>query len=278
MTGDALYQDIKNYESGELAFWWLGQMGFALRLNHLTLYLDPYLAANKFRLIPPLLTAEHLSGCDFIFGSHDHGDHIDKELWKNVHQLSPKTKFIVPKLIMAKLSEQLEIGQDNFIGLDEDIIFDNGDIRITAIASAHEFLSPDPESGLHPALGYIIECGGYRIYHSGDTCKYEGLESKLQGAGKIDLMIVPINGRDGRKLRAGIIGNMDFREAVDLVGMVEPGLGIPSHYDMFKGNTEDPNEFIDYLETKYPGQKFWVGDHHTQVRISRDGTGGMRVL
>ena len=271
ITAETLNSEVNNYQGadGELAFWWLGQMGFALRVGELTLYLDPFLAPQENRLVPPLLSAKDLVGCDFVFGSHDHTDHIDYALWKNLNFLSPNTKFVVPKLLVKPLSDKLGIPEEDFVGIDEDVSFDNGTIRIVGIAAAHEFLSPDPESGLHPAMSYLVESGGCRIYHAGDNCKYEGLETKLRNAGKIDLMMVPINGRDGRKLRAGIIGNMDFREAVDLVGMVEPRLAVPAHYDMFEGNTEDPEKFVDYLKVKYPQQSCWVGGHYTCVTVSR---------
>ena len=271
MTGNDLARDISDFtpQGGELAFWWLGQMGFAVRVNGLLFYMDAYLGQSESRIYPPILEAKHLARSDFIFGSHDHGDHIDHALWKDVHALSKKTVFVAPKLVVPGLSKGLGIAEDGFIGMDEGVEFNNGAIRVNAIASAHEFLSADPETGLFPSLGYVIECGGFRIYHSGDTCKYEGLETKLRGMGEIDLMIVPINGRDGKKLRAGIIGNMDFREAVDLVGMVKPRVGVPAHYDMFRGNTEDPGEFIDYLREKYPRQGYWAGERNTRTVIRK---------
>ena len=43
-------------------------------------------------------------------------------------------------------------------------------------------------------------------------------------------------------------------EAADLAGELRPGLAIPGHWDMFAGNTGDPDAFMDYIDAKYPGQ------------------------
>ena len=108
-------------------------------------------------------------------------------------------------------------------------------------------------------MGAMIEMDGFRIYQPGDTCLYEGLLGKLRRESPIDVMILPINGRDGFRYRHGIIGNLTFQEAADLAGIIKPQFVIPAHYDMIWGNTADPMDFIDYITAKYPDQKYWVG-------------------
>ena len=125
-----------------------------------------------------------------------------------------------------------------------------GDITIHAIPAAHEFLSPDGE-GRYPCLQYIIEGSGKRIYHAGDTLRYEGMLPLLQAFGPIDAALLPINGRDGARYRRDCIGNMTFQEAVDLAGELRAGLVIPGHWDMFADNPGNPRAFADYLDAKY---------------------------
>jgi L-ascorbate metabolism protein UlaG (beta-lactamase superfamily) len=74
---------------------------------------------------------------------------------------------------------------------------------------------------------------------------------KLLSFGKIDIQLLPINGRDGSRYRRNCIGNMTYQEAADLAGEVGPGLVIPGHFDMFADNSEDPNAFADYIDAKY---------------------------
>ena len=271
VSASELTQDIRDYspETGRLAFWRLGQLGYIVKTKSVTLCFDPYLAPVEKRAVPPLLKPEDMTGMDFIFGSHDHSDHIDHYAWPGIAKASPGALFVAPEKFVPGLSESLGIPMSRFIGLDDEKTYDDPskNIHIRAIASAHEFLAPDPVTGLHDSLGYIVDADGLRIYHSGDTCKYEGLETRLIASRPIDLMFIPINGRDALRYSTGCIGNMSFAEAVDLAGMVAPGLVVPGHYEMFVSNSEDPNKFMDYLAVKYPGQKAWVGEHGVRVDI-----------
>jgi len=270
-TGVQLIDDISAYESGagHAAFWWLGQQGFIVKTGGVTLVMDPYLNPKGSRLIPPMFEPSELTIADYIFGSHDHGDHIDHYAWSDLAKASPKAKFVVPELFVSKLSKEFDIEVERFVGLTDETIYRNEEqkLTITGIAAAHEFLSQDPVTGLYPFMSYIVEVDGVRCYHAGDTCKYDGLEKKLIEQGPYDVMFVPINGRDGKKYRAGTIGNMDFREAVDLCGMVKPGLAVPAHYDMFENNSANPIDFIDFMEAKYPEQKVWIGAHGERVTL-----------
>jgi L-ascorbate metabolism protein UlaG (beta-lactamase superfamily) len=265
-----LVEDIVNYkpQKGEAAFWWIGQLGYIVKTASATFSFDAYLDPNRRRTVEPLLSPHEMTFVDFVFGSHDHSDHIVHYAWPGIAEAAPAARFVAPEMFVGKLGEKFKIAKSRFIGLDEGKTFSDGDIpgfRILAIASAHEFLAPDPATGLHDSLGYIVDADGVRIYHSGDTCKYEGLETKLIQNSPIDLMFLPINGRDAVRYTSHCIGNMSFAEAVDLAGAVAPGLAVPGHYEMFTSNSEDPSKFTDYLAAKYPGQKTWVGAHGTRV-------------
>jgi L-ascorbate 6-phosphate lactonase len=88
-------------------------------------------------------------------------------------------------------------------------------------------------------LGYVIETAGFRLYHSGDSLAYDGLAEEL-GPEPFDVLFLPINGRDAKRLAANCIGNMTYQEAADLAGTLSPRLTVPAHYDMFAGNRGDP--------------------------------------
>jgi len=93
-------------------------------------------------------------------------------------------------------------------------------------------------------LGYIIEYNGIKLYHSGDSCIYEGLSRKISG---IDVAMLPINGRDFYRHSKNIIGNMNSKEAIRLAHDVSAKLLIPMHYDMYKQNGENPACFVSEL-------------------------------
>lgn len=267
-SGIDLIKEINDtyVKQGETAFWWLGQMGYAVKLGSVVFYLDAFLANRPDRNIPPLLAPDEITNADYIIGTHDHSDHIDKKVWHQLSISSPNATFLVPEKLIPLLSRELEIKESRFLGL-EDLkthILKDG-IRITGIASAHEFLDQDPVTGQFPYVGLVLEGNGLKLYHSGDTCIYEGLHEKLRSIGKLDVMFLPINGRDGKRYQSNIIGNMTYQEAVDLAGMLAPHLVVPAHFEMFLNNREDPALFAEYLNAKYSGLSYWIGRHGERV-------------
>ena len=110
-----------------------------------------------------------------------------------------------------------------------------------------------------------------RIYHAGDTLRYEGMLPALKAFGPMDVALLPINGRDGERYRRNCIGNMTYQEAADLAGELQPRMVIPGHWDMFRDNPGDPEAFADYLDAKYPGQIGCVKPRHGEpIRVEKE--------
>jgi Predicted Zn-dependent hydrolases of the beta-lactamase fold len=254
-------------EPGNAAFWWLGQMGQVIKLGDTVIYVDAFLSEWPNRNVASLLKPEEITNADFILGTHDHSDHIDREVWHQLSVSSPTAVFVVPNYLVDLLSKDLDIPRDRFRGLDDGVSLREKGITITAIPSAHEFLDRDVITGSYPYLGYVMEKDGCILYHSGDSCIYEGMYQRLRELGHIDAMFIPINGRDAKRYRENIIGNMTYQEAVDLAGVLKPGVVVPGHYDMFSFNDVSPRLFTDYLEVKYPDVKYWIGNHGEMVSV-----------
>ena len=265
-TGAELLRDIEDCElaDGALAFWWLGQLSYIVRVGETVLYFDPYLAPRESRLVPPLLDARQITRADYVFGSHDHGDHIDPVALTGIAAGAPDARFICSHASARHLAE-VGVPTQRVLPLDAEDTYCEGDVAITVIAAAHEDLEHDPELG-YPHLGYVVEVGRVSIYFSGDTLCYDGLAARLS-AWAFDVAFVPINGRDGERLARGCIGNMTCQEAVDLVGILRPRLAVPGHYDMFANNLGDVALFADYMDVKYGQVPYWIGEHGERVVI-----------
>jgi L-ascorbate metabolism protein UlaG (beta-lactamase superfamily) len=105
-------------------------------------------------------------------------------------------------------------------------------------------------------MGYVVEFGGYRVYHSGDTLWFEGLEELLMPYA-VDVAFLPINGhKPGRR----VAGNLNAEEAAQLGVAIGAGCVVPHHYHLFEFNTEDPDVFITASEK-----------HGTPFRVLRIG-------
>ena len=239
--------DIHNYRA-ELR--WLGQMGLMIRIGSTTVCVDYFAMPDESRQTPVPVLAEELTGIDAFIGTHDHLDHIDHVSWKIWAKTNPNAKFVFPRMHKDSVLED-GVKPENAIGLNDGEKITIGDITIHAVAAAHEFLDKDEATGLYPYLQYIIEGNGIRIHHAGDTVRYEGMLPKIQSFGKVDVELLPINGRDAVRYNRNCIGNMTYQEATDFAGEVEPGVVIPGHWDMFADNSENPRAFEDYLYAKY---------------------------
>ena len=235
---------------GSAVIWWLGQMGLLVKAGSTVLCVDYFATDLPDRQVPPPVPMTEMAGVHAFLGTHNHLDHIDHAAWKVWARSCPDAKFVFPAMHRQEVLGD-QISPDRCLGLNDGESCRIGDVTVRAVAAAHEFLDQDPETGLYPCLQYIIEGNGVRLYHAGDTLRYEGMLSKLQSFGRMDAALLPINGRDGTRYRRNCIGNMTFQEAADLAGELGPGIVIPGHWDMFADNPGDPKAFADYMDAKY---------------------------
>jgi L-ascorbate 6-phosphate lactonase len=252
VPGIDLIRRIDALEVGErsLALWGLGQVGVAIKGPTGVVYVDPYLTDSDGeggslpRTFPAPLPPQEVTNASAVLLTHDHIDHTDPETVLPIAEASPRALFVAPFTSRETLAGA---------GLDENRItvpevgepLEVAGARVTAVPSAHTELEKDPERG-YPYLGYVLEWNGVTVYHAGDTVVYDGLIETLS-AWRIDVALVPINGRDFSRTARGIIGNTDMREAAELTETLDFGLIVPTHYDLISGNTVDPGHFVSHL-------------------------------
>ena len=261
---DRLISDIEgsNWRDGGFRLWWLGQSGFLLQWDGVHVLLDPYLSdslTKKYsqtdkphvRMTELIVDPVRLSFADVATSTHNHTDHLDAETICPILKHNNNMKLIIPEANRAFVAERLRIDPAIPIGLNDGESVEVCGIRFCGIASAHESLDRD-EQGRAKYLGYVLRFGGWSVYHSGDTVRYQGMAEKLVPF-KIDVALLPINGRAAERR---IPGNLFGREAAQLAKDIGAGLVIPCHYEMFEFNTASPQEFI--RECQRLGQPFKV--------------------
>jgi len=253
--GDRLANAIRSLpvQAGELALWWLGQHSWVMKAASAVIGLDLYLSPSPKRLAPPLLSPDVADLFTLFCCSHEHSDHLDMPILPRLAAANPNASFVVPAAVAGRVRQALPASTpvkpmrgDDAVSLDA--------ITVYALPAAHELLDVSPDYGSR-FLGFVVEADGVRVWHSGDTCNYEGLLTRLLAFRPLDVALVPINGRDAERLARGCIGNMTWQEAVDIVGLLAPRVAAPAHFGMFANNTEDPAKFVSYLQVKFPEQK-----------------------
>jgi L-ascorbate metabolism protein UlaG (beta-lactamase superfamily) len=106
---------------------------------------------------------------------------------------------------------------------------------VTPIPAAHETLERDTR-GHHRYLGYVMRLPEATIYHSGDCIPYPGLSDAL-AAHRIDVALLPVNGRDAFRASHGMPGNFTLAEAAALCREQSIPTMIAHHFGMFEFNT-----------------------------------------
>jgi L-ascorbate 6-phosphate lactonase len=226
---------------GSLAVWWLGQSGYLIKSRQGLLAIDLYLSEHltekyaatarpHIRMTRAPLRGRQLGGVDLVLASHKHSDHLDPGTLPDLLAVSPAV-LVLPEAIRDH-ALQMGLPAARLTGLDSGGTLVRAGFRVRAVPSAHEGLDTDA-CGRHLYLGFVVESEGLRLYHSGDSLAYDGLEAEL-GNEAFDVMFLPINGRDASR---GVPGNMTAAEAVALASRVRPRYLVPHHYDMFTFNT-----------------------------------------
>ena len=93
-------------------------------------------------------------------------------------------------------------------------------------------------------VGYVLRGAGPVVYHAGDTIATDGLVEALVDK-RIEVALLPINGRDFFREEQDLVGNLDFREAVALARRIGARTLVPYHWDGYAGNTEHPGRAVD---------------------------------
>ena len=256
LQDDALLKEIKAVATDEnnLYIWWLGQSGYLLFFQGEYLLLDPYLSdsltkkyadTNKphVRMSERVIAPEKLDFIYTVTSSHNHTDHLDGKTLLPLIEANPDITVVVSEANREFAADRLAVSSDRLTGIKLDKPVSSGKYELHAIPAAHEDIELSPE-GDHHFIGLIIKAGSWVIYHSGDTVLYDDMLDYLK-PWKIDVALLPINGRDPAR---GVAGNLSGSEAIELAKQINAGIVIPCHYDMFEFNTVSPNEFIEHAE------------------------------
>ena len=249
--------DALKVGENSLAFFGLGQVGVAIKGPSGVILVDPYLTDSDGeggtlpRTFPPPVQPAETTNAAAVLLSHDHIDHTDPDTILPLSEASPDARFITAytsrdTLVAAGLDEARitvpEVGE----------ALEVAGARVTAVPSAHTELEYEAERG-YPYLGFVVEYNGVTVYHAGDTVVYDGLIETLS-AWTIDVAFIPMNGRDYFRTSRDLIGNTDFREAAELAEVLNVGLIVPTHYDLFAKNAADPGHFTSYLYNLNPAR------------------------
>jgi L-ascorbate metabolism protein UlaG (beta-lactamase superfamily) len=189
---------------------WLGHASFQIKVNHRSIYIDPYQGTYEDK-------------ADVILVTHSHHDHCDTAKIKSVRK--DETVVIAPADCRSRIGgevKSLKPGERLTVG----------SIKVEAVPAYNYKRFREPGVPFHPkglGVGYVMKVDGKTIYHAGDT----DFIREMRGLKDISLALLPSGGKY----------TMDSSEAVEAALSIKPEVVIPMH----RLDTE-PREFKKQVE------------------------------
>ena len=217
------------------ALWWLGQAGYMIKSNDISILIDPYLSDSVAKVNPlfsrayPVPISPNDIKADIFIVTHDHLDHLDPETIE-AYRYKDTTQFVAPRHAAKKLKS---------LGIKHINIIDHGDSANIHGVTINGIFALATEPGAIDTTGYaIISENNKSVYHTSDTAYCDLL---LQTAPNVDVFLPCINGK---------YGNLDIAGAIKLTKAVNPKYVIPNHYDVMALNSENPESFKYFCENE----------------------------
>lgn len=189
-------------------FTWYRQSAYRWKGAGLTIYIDPWGVTPQD------------GPADVIFITHAHFDHYQPDEIAKVK--TSKTRMVAPRDIAKELSGEVTAVKPGDS-------FEVAGIKGQAVPAynTHEARLQNHPKANH-WVGYVLQLGGIRYYHAGDTDHAPELDSV-----KTDVAFVPIGGTY----------TMEPPEAAGLVKAIKPQLAVPMHYGFVVGVPQDADRF-----------------------------------
>jgi L-ascorbate 6-phosphate lactonase len=237
---------------------WMGQAGFLLRTPATRLAVDPFLSDHPGRRFPSPVGVDDLAGTELVLATHQHLDHLDAPALGALLERDGRARVVVPAPAVPDAAEA-GLPPDRLVGARPGEPLAAGDVTVHPVPALHGVHVTDAYAHGLPGdrdgvryLGYVLETPDGRLYHAGDTLRWPG-QAELLGRHRVDVALLPINGRDHQREAQDIVGNPDAAEALALARDAAVGTVVPMHYDLMDGNLGDVDEFVRLAPALHPG-------------------------
>jgi L-ascorbate metabolism protein UlaG (beta-lactamase superfamily) len=220
------------------ALTWIGHATFLIQLGGKSALIDPVMSPRLSSLVrrnvAPGLDWAALPKIDVVLVTHNHRDHMDASTLK---RLGGDPVYVVPRGLgtwfeRAGLRRVVEMDwwqEEEIEGL-----------HITFVPSQHWSRRSLTDMNATWWGGFVIERGGLRVYHSGDTAWFEGFSLIGERCGEIHAAMLPIGAYAPRWFMRS--QHMDPEDAVRAFRALGAAKFVAMHWGTFKLTDEHLGE------------------------------------
>lgn len=220
------------------ALTWIGHATYLVQLGGVSALLDPVMSKRISGLIPrnvpPGLDWPALPKIDVVLVTHNHRDHMDAP---TLRRLGSDPTYVVPRGMggwfrRAKLARVVEMDwwqQEEVEGL-----------NVTFVPAQHWSRRGLADQNKSWWGGFVLERGGARVYHSGDTAWFDGFAEIGERCGPIDAAMLPIGAYAPRWFMKN--QHMNPADAVRAYQALKAKRFVAMHWGTFKLTDEDLRE------------------------------------
>lgn len=240
------------------ALTWIGHATYLVQLGGSSALIDPVMSSRIAGVIPrnvaPGLDWPALPKIDLVLVTHNHRDHMDAP---TLQKLGPDPVFVVPRGLgswfeRAGLRRVLEMQwwqREEVAG-----------IGVTFVPAEHWSRRGLNDVNTSWWGGYVLERGGIRVYHSGDTAWFDGFKLIGERCGAIDAAMLPIGAYAPRWFMQR--QHMNPEDAARAFGALGAARFVAMHWGTFK-LTDEP-----LLEPPQLLRAIWERDAIPQSRLT----------
>ena len=237
----AVLDEIRAHHSG-VAVWWVGNAGWLIKSGDLLISTDLDLSMDEKILPPPISARELARELDIAFVSHHHGDHCNVPTINELARASRCT-FVLPRPCLKEVGE-LGVARERIITPEPLQPFDVKGIHVEPVHAIHgnqEFTvltrEPDFVEKIAHNCGYVLNIGGKRFFHPGDSV----LTEEHLALKNIDVLFV-----------SPTVHNMYMDRSMILINHLQPAYIFPQHFGT-------------YRETEQ--QAFWMHGYPDELKL-----------
>jgi L-ascorbate metabolism protein UlaG (beta-lactamase superfamily) len=179
------------------------------------------IANGKNIWIDPFQVSNGNTKADLLFITHAHGDHLSASDIQKV--IKPETLVVGPPDCIARAP--VDDSKKMAVAPGETHTIEGIEVEVVPAYNVDKPFHPRSNNW----VGYIINVGGRRVYHAGDTDRIPEMKNM-----RTDVALLPIGGTY----------TMDAQEAAAAINEdIKPRMAVPMHYGAVVGSDADAQRF-----------------------------------